>query len=251
MRRSLALSGLAVFAAIALLTVSTRALAPADGLAAAGAAPYARAAAAPYATADPADRSRVEPAAAHGRLAPDERVDRRRLALHGLRVPIEGARLPTDADVLPNAPREFRAGWHEGIDFPAAPGTAVHAVADGTIVRVDRDFMDWDPELRDIALYEAVQLGYTPAATLDRIRGRQVWIDHGHGIVSRYAHLSAVADVAVGDAIIAGQVIGEIGSSGYPEGGPHLHLELRVSSSYLGDGLSGEALLAAIGAAFD
>ncbi|TMC57906.1 MAG: M23 family metallopeptidase, partial [Chloroflexi bacterium] len=116
---------------------------------------------------------------------------------------------------------------------------------------VDRDFVDWDQSARDAALAEAVTLGYTPAATLDRIRGRQVWIDHGHGIVSRYAHLSAVADLAVGREVEAGTVVGAVGSSGYPEGGPHLHLEIRVGSSYLGDGLSADALLAAISAAFD
>jgi len=96
-----------------------------------------------------------------------------------------------------------------------------------------------------------VTLGYTPAATLDRIRGRQVWIDHGHGIVSRYAHLSAVADLAVGQEVEAATNVGAVGSSGYPEGGPHLHLEIRVGSSYLGDGLSGDALLAAVSEAFD
>jgi len=69
--------------------------------------------------------------------------------------------------------------------------------------------------------------------------------------VSRYAHLSSVADLAVGDVVATGQVVGAVGSSGYPEGGPHLHLEVRVGSGYLGDGLTGEALTAAVTAAFD
>ena len=171
--------------------------------------------------------------------------------MRGLTVPIEGAVLPSDPDLLPNAPRDFRAGWHEGIDFPAPAGTPVRAVAAGTVIRVDREFIDWERATREIALYDAVQLGYTPAATLDRIRGRQVWIDHGGGIVSRYAHLSAVADLSVGEVIETGSVIGAVGSSGYPEGGPHLHLEIRVGTSYLGDGLSGQALLDALSRAFD
>jgi murein DD-endopeptidase MepM/ murein hydrolase activator NlpD len=160
------------------------------------------------------------------------------VVINGLALPIEGAAIPTDPSLLPNAPREFRAGWHEGIDFPARAGTPVHAVAAGTVVRVDRDFVDWDRATRDAALYDALQRGYTPAMTLDRIRGRQVWIDHGRGVVSRYAHLSAVADLAVGDVVEAGTIVGAVGSSGYPEGGPHLHLEIRVGTSYLGDRLA-------------
>ena len=122
---------------------------------------------------------------------------------------------------------------------------------EGAIARIDRDYVDWSPDQESAALDAAVALGYTPAETLDRIRGRQVWIDHGNGIVSRYAHLSAVADLHVGDAVNAGDVIGAVGSSGYPEGGPHLHLEIRIGTSYLGDGLTGDALLAAITSAFD
>lgn len=204
-----------------------------------------------YATADPNDASRVVPQAAGGRIPLDERIDRRHRVVRGLAVPIDGAPVPADLELLPNAPRDFRAGWHEGIDFPAASGTAVRAVAAGTIVRIDREFQEWAGEARDAALADAVRLGYTSAATLDRIRGRQVWIDHGNGIVSRYAHLSAVAGLAVGAAVARGAVVGSVGSSGYPEGGPHLHLEIRVGTSYLGDGQGGDALSQAIAAAFD
>ena len=204
----------------------------------------------PFATADPANTARVVPAEAYGRVDLDDRVDRTRRTVSGLAIPIEGATLPTDPELLPNAPREFRGGWHEGIDFPAASGTEVRAVAAGTIARIDHGFVDWSAEEKDIALEQAVELGYTLSATLDRIRGRQVWIDHGNGVVSRYAHLSAVAESAVGAKVERGQVVGFVGSSGYPEGGPHLHLEIRTGTSYLGDGLSGEALVAAIAAAF-
>ena len=242
MRRVLAACGLALIALAVVVLVGARPE-PVPQAAAAPSSP-------PVATADPSDTSRVVPRGAYGRIALDDRIDRTRRLVSDLAIPIAGDFLPTDPELLPNAPREFRAGWHEGIDFPAPPGTDVHAVAAGTIVRIDRDFIDWSREQRDAALYEAIQLGYTPSATLDLIRGRQIWIDHGGGVVSRYAHLSAVADLTVGAVVARGQVGGFVGSSGYPEGGPHLHLEIRMGTSYLGDGLSGDALLAAIGAAF-
>jgi murein DD-endopeptidase MepM/ murein hydrolase activator NlpD len=204
-----------------------------------------------HATADPAVTARVSPTEAYGRIALDDRLDRTRRVASGLRLPIDGALLPTDAELLPNAPRDFRAGWHEGIDFPADRGTPVRAVAAGTIARVDRDFADWSAEEREAALVEALRLGYTPSSTLDRIRGRQVWIDHGNGILSRYAHLEDVAEIAVGARVESGTVIGFVGSTGYPEGGPHLHLEVRLGESYLGDGLAGDALVAGVSTAFD
>jgi len=242
MRIPLALGGTVLFAAVAL--AATGAPAPAIVTAA-------PAAAAPLATADPAVTARMDPVAERGRLASWDREGRSLVAVRGLFLPIDGVALPTDTELLPNAPRAFRAGWHEGIDFPAAAGTAVRAVAAGVIVRVDHDYLEWDRESENIALSDAVRLGYTPASTLDRIRGRQVWIDHGHGVVTRYAHLATVADLVVGGAVDAGAIIGSVGSSGYPDGGPHLHLEVRVGSSYLGDGLGGDGLLAAITAAFD
>jgi Peptidase family M23 len=204
-----------------------------------------------YATADPSVTARVDAAGSYGRVALDDRPDRTRRVARGLWLPIDGAELPTDVELLPNAPRDFRAGWHEGIDFPADRGTPVHAVAAGTVARVDRDFTDWTAEQRETALAAAVALGYTPSATLDRIRGRQVWIDHGGGIVSRYAHLDGVVELAVGAHVEAGTVVGFVGSTGYPEGGPHLHLEVRLGESYLGDGLVGDALIAAVAGAFD
>jgi murein DD-endopeptidase MepM/ murein hydrolase activator NlpD len=165
-------------------------------------------------------------------------------------LPIEGGDTPSDPELLPGAPRDYRAGIHEGIDFPVPSGTPVLAAASGTVARVDLSFLDWTREQQDIALYEAVTLGYTPAATLDRIRGRQVWIDHGKGLVTRYAHLSAVEPLLIGQKIDAGALIGEVGSSGYPQGGPHLHFELRVGDDFFGDGLSGDVLVRAISRLF-
>jgi len=165
-------------------------------------------------------------------------------------VPLEGGDVPHDPGLMPGAPRDYRAGIHEGIDFPAPSGTTVLAAATGKIIRVDASFLDWTREQQDIALNEALTLGYTPAATLDRIRGRQVWIDHGKGIVTRYAHLLAVRPLDVGQIVEAGTPIGDVGSSGYPQGGPHLHFEVRVGDDYYGDGLSGDALLRAVSRLF-
>ena len=165
-------------------------------------------------------------------------------------LPIEGGDLPTDLELLPGAPRDYRGGVHEGIDFPSATGTPVLAAASGTVARIDTSFLDWNPEQQDVALYEALTLGYTPAATLDRIRGRQVWIDHGKGLITRYAHLSAVEPLTIGQLVEAGTPIGAVGSSGYPQGGPHLHFEVRIGEDYYGDGLSGDALIRAVARLF-
>ena len=165
-------------------------------------------------------------------------------------VPIEGGEIPTDLELMPGAPRDYRGGIHEGIDFPAPAETPVLAAASGTVARVDASFLDWNREQQDIALYEALTLGFTPAATLDRIRGRQVWIDHGKGVITRYAHLLAVEPLVVGQKIEAGALIGQVGSSGYPQGGPHLHFEVRVGDDYYGDGLSGDVLVRAVSRLF-
>ena len=197
--------------------------------------------------------TRYTPMPAVPSTVPDvgERSARTYVRLWGaLALPIEGVDVPTDPELLPGAPRDYRAGIHEGIDFPAPTGTPVLAAAGGTVARVDVSFLDWNREQQEMALYEALTLGYTPAATLDRIRGRQVWIDHGKGVVTRYAHLSAVEPLVVGEKIEAGTLLGQVGSSGYPQGGPHLHFEVRVGDDYYGDGLSEDALVRAVSRLF-
>jgi len=174
------------------------------------------------------------------------RGSRARPQVGPLRIPIAGQGIPEEAALLPEATRDYRAGVHEGIDFAVAAGTPVLAAADGEVIRADRTFTDWSTEERTAALAEAVTLSRTPARTLDLIRGRQVWVDHGRGIVTRYAHLESVGRVAVGDRVRAGEVIGAVGSSGLPEGGPHLHFEIRIADSYLGDGLTPAQLARAL-----
>jgi len=240
MRPLLAVLAVLAFAAIAVVTTTG------------GTASKARADAvnvAPRVTADPSNTARVELAHPIGSSPGQGRGISP--VVRGLLIPIEGAEIPTAPELLPNSPREYRAGWHEGIDFAADRGTPVRAAAAGTVVRVDRDFVDWDAAALDAALDAAIALGYTPEETLDRIRGRQVWIDHGRQVVTRYAHLDAVADLRVGETVTRGQVIGTVGSSGVEEGGPHLHFEVRVGEDYLGDWLEGDELVRVITRSFD
>lgn len=203
----------------------------------------------PRATADPANTTRVE--LAHPIGSSPGQGSGISPVVRGLLLPIEGAEIATAPLLLPNSPREYRAGWHEGIDFAADRGTPVRAAASGTVVRVDREFIDWDPEQQAAALESALALGYTPDETLDRIRGRQVWIDHGRRVVTRYAHLDSVTELFVGEAVTRGQVVGTVGSTGFEEGGPHLHFEIRVGDDYLGDWLEGEELVRVLTRSFD
>ena len=57
--------------------------------------------------------------------------------------------------------------------------------------------------------------------------GNLVVVDHGHGVSTYYAHLSAVA-VSEGTAVSAGELIGYVGSTGRSTG-PHLHYEVRAN----------------------
>ena len=153
---------------------------------------------------------------------------------------------------MPNAPREYRFGIHEGIDFydgyncvTMGRGTPVLAAKTGVVIRADHDYQAITAEEMDALLTRCQQQGYTDAAALDRLRGQQVWLDQGNGIVTRYAHLLGVEPaLEEGVVVRAGQVVGYVGNSGTPEGisdttlENHLHFEIRVGAGYLGQGLS-------------
>jgi murein DD-endopeptidase MepM/ murein hydrolase activator NlpD len=99
-------------------------------------------------------------------------------------------------------PRRYAPGgnvsYHLGADIAAPTGTPILATNDG-IVRV---------------------AGFYP------IKGGWVVLDHGQGVTSHHFHLSRVA-VGVGDVVVRGEVIGDVGSTGLSTG-PHLHWEMRV-----------------------
>lgn len=171
--------------------------------------------------------------------------------LRGFAQPIEGSCFPTSDRLIPNAPREYRNGIHEGFDYyhlaacvPISEGIPVLAMYGGVIIRADLGYEEITAEkIEELALRTARQ-GFSDEATLDIYRGRQVWIDHGNGIVTRYAHLKEIAKgIDSGIQVVQGQVLGTIGESGTPESvtAPgtevHLHAEVRVGDSFLGAGL--------------
>jgi murein DD-endopeptidase MepM/ murein hydrolase activator NlpD len=169
-------------------------------------------------------------------------------SLRGYQVPIEGAHLTSRDFQLPGAPRHYRLGVHEGIDWYSGTvgvavnrGTPVHAVADGVVVRAMVDYQPLTAAQNETWASESLRLGYTPPDVLDGYRGMQVWIDHGNGVVSRYAHLSAIEPgIVEGATVTQGQVIARVGNSGTPDSvhsqtsEVHLHLELWAGDHFVG-----------------
>jgi murein DD-endopeptidase MepM/ murein hydrolase activator NlpD len=90
--------------------------------------------------------------------------------------------------------------FHPGLDFRGAYGAPIHAAAEGRVSFVG--------QIR----------GY----------GNVVEISHGNGLLTRYAHMSKTL-ATVGEKVAAGDVIGQIGSTGRSTG-PHLHFEVRINN---------------------
>lgn len=86
---------------------------------------------------------------------------------------------------------------HSGEDYRAGAGTPVRAVAAGMVALAEEHFFG----------------------------GKSVFIDHGGGLVSSYLHLARI-DVASGEEVEAGTVIGAVGATGRATG-PHLHFGVR------------------------
>jgi murein DD-endopeptidase MepM/ murein hydrolase activator NlpD len=96
-------------------------------------------------------------------------------------------------------PFSGQKSFHEGIDFPAEAGTPIDAAASGKVIYAD------------------VHPAY----------GKMLEIDHGNGLVSRYAHCSTLL-VKEGDLVMRGQRVATVGSTGRSTG-PHLHFEVRLN----------------------
>jgi len=162
-------------------------------------------------------------------------------SLDSYSVPIGGSNITFRDFQLPGAPRHYRLGVHQGIDFYWQPGTKVLAAADGVVIRADIDYVA--PTSFQLSAWwnESQERGYTSKETLNKYLGRQVWIEHDDGIVSRYAHLRSITPGIQKDTLVTqGQVIGEVGNSGSPSSleseraDAHLHFEIWAGDNYLG-----------------
>jgi len=102
-------------------------------------------------------------------------------------------------DYLDPAGRVVQESQHGGIDLAAPHGTPIAAAADGVVAFVGR----WS------------------------IRGNVVVLNHGAGVHTVHAHALDFA-VKTGEPVVAGQVLGRVGSTGLSTG-PHLHWEVRVN----------------------
>jgi murein DD-endopeptidase MepM/ murein hydrolase activator NlpD len=129
--------------------------------------------------------------------------------MFGLLLALPAAAAPPDGGfcgrmLMPAAQlRELSRGFsahHSGVDLMAPYGSPIRAAAGGTVV-----YAGW---------YYAY--------------GKIVDIQHADGVITRYAHMSAFAPgIAHGTPVAAGEVIGQIGTSGNAHGA-HVHFEVRI-----------------------
>jgi len=98
-------------------------------------------------------------------------------------------------------PFNGEGAFHSGVDIGSSYGQPVIAPADGVITFAD--FLG----------------GY----------GKAIMMDHGHGISTRYGHLSGFC-VTPGQQVHRGDTIGYVGASGRSTG-PHLHYEVRINDT--------------------
>lgn len=96
-----------------------------------------------------------------------------------------------------------RTAMHEGLDFAAPSGTPILAASGGVVLEAK------------------FQPGF----------GNMVEIDHGDGLITRYAHASSLM-VKQGQLVDRGQQVARVGSSGRSTG-PHLHFEVRLAGQPL------------------
>lgn len=113
-------------------------------------------------------------------------------------MPVKGSALTSSFGTRTD-PFKKRRAMHAGIDLAGPIGTPILATADGKVIRANYN-----------------RGGY----------GNVIDVDHGNGIITRYAHLSKL-QVRKGDVVSRGQQIGKMGSTGRSTGS-HLHYEVRI-----------------------
>ncbi|MDM8526515.1 M23 family metallopeptidase [Desulfococcaceae bacterium HSG8] len=91
--------------------------------------------------------------------------------------------------------------FHKGLDIATSEGTPIAATADGTVI------------------YSGSKGSF----------GKMVVIDHGYGMITRYAHLREILKKR-GEDVKKGDIIGEVGNTGMSTG-PHLHYEVRLNGT--------------------
>ncbi len=131
--------------------------------------------------------------------------------LDGFVVPLQGTVTGRwgNQRILNGQPRDP----HFGYDIAAPEGTPVRAPASGVVTLASPDM---------------------------HFEGGLVFIDHGQGLITMYLHMSSL-DVAVGDSVSQGQVIGAVGARGRATG-PHLCWRMRWRGTQLDPSLAPEAL---------
>lgn len=119
-------------------------------------------------------------------------VSRERLWRGSFRMPVEG-RVSTAFGLqrYVNGRLQYR---HRGMDIAAPQGTPVLAAAAGVVSLAEASFL---------------------------VHGQTVVIDHGQGVSTLYLHLSQI-EVAPGETVAQGEMIGRVGATGIATG-PHLH----------------------------
>ncbi len=173
--------------------------------------------------------------------------------LQKLILPIAGQVLPGHAGVYPGARRLYRFGVHAGLDMFHQPGAKVHvttgtpvrAACAGEVVRADLNYRDMNCATYNRVIRECFMAHQTSPKNEDLLRGCQVWIDSGNGLLTKYAHLDkANHNLHVGMNVRQGDYIGNVGVSGTGENlpgrarYPHLHFETWLDGKYLGYGLT-------------